>query len=1648
MLKKLLSVLSITMLVGVSFIYLPPVANAASETISCNVGGSRTITQGTYIDSDGTQFTAGADLTLNVGTGGSCSFTFNGTMTLASLTIESGVTLTHSDNSTTQTNTLVINTSGDIDIQSGAYINVDYLGYDGGVTYTTGKGPGAGPGTGGNVGGGGGGHAGEGGDGRNFAGNPGGVTYCDITDLDTMGSGGGGGSASSTGGAGGGLIKLNAGGTISIDGVLTADGAAPVGGYSGGGAGGGISLIADSIDGAGTITATGGIPASGTRGGGGGGGCVYLEYTTSNSFSNSSITYNGGVPAGSATGQDGGSGMLLVKQTGDDGDMYLKGVTSDIAPTTQSISALSLDTITLDTYANYYLDSGDNLTINSADPFGGSNGTGGSLTSDGSLNMASTTNINDIILNINGAYTNNPNLSIASGADLEIGSSAVLSSTISTLSTAGNMTLNYSESLTIDSLNITAGYVSLDGYSTSNGLTLDDLTITGGYLTHGDNNSAQTNIINLTATNVTIGASGSIDADGKGYAGGVTYTTGKGPGPGIGSGGNASGGGGAHCGNGGSADNAGGTAYCDIGTALSMGSGGGGGSSSSIGGDGGGLIYMNISGILDLDGTITADGTAGSGGGYRGAGAGGGINITVNSITGSGTMTATGRASSAQGGGGGGFIKVTYGSTTIVEGNLNVAGGGIGTEGAAGGIGTLSYEMSNTEPFISTALAAVNQETDGSGVYNFTVSVDDAEDNDIDLQVECGDGDFASTIDIDSTNLGSVNNGAATYKITGISTAAGAADVEFAVDTKSALDDIDTSTFQCRVTPYDGTDTGTSSEVTGLDLDNLDPDPNADATIALITDLNSDGVAAIGDTMQLTAGTENTGDTVTWQLNLTPITGQATLASGIESDPIIAGVLEFEDIPVNFNVVDDMGNEADAVTANSVTLDQVLPVFTDNGTLSISTDNNSDGIAGISDGLTLSGVTLDASDNDVITIDYDTVGGLFRVLMDSEGIVGSGAVDGATTFNITAMDDAGNTATTTSDAINVYNVAHTVEFDITSSTVSETEGDTDITVVLDAVSVVDVTVDYTVTGTATHTEDFTLVDGTVTIDAGNASADINIPLIDDGDVEDDETIILTLSNPGEATLDTNTVHTITVTSDDNTPPTISTALADDDQGLGAGAQANDGSGHYYFTFSVDDAEYDNVDVQVECGDSSYADIDIISVSLGTIDNDAATYQITGIDTSSGAVDLELVIDTQSTLDDTRTSSFQCRVTPFDSTDTGTASAVTGLTMDNEDPVIDDAGIVTLETDNNGNGIVNVGDEVAYAAGSVSNTEDINNWSIDGTGFVEFPSYILAGGGNRTVIEGSIDDATHTFTVTVYDDFGNTSTATSNSLNIDNEPPVITDSGTVTITTDTNSNGVANAGDGLTLAGVTLNSDDDDVITIDFGEAGGLDEVLMGAEDFLAPGSIDDDFNFNIDVTDDAGNTTSTTSNSITVFTGSLSSSNTSTQTGSRIHVPKDNSENNLDNRNYPNLENHWAKEQLTELINKGVVDKNVEPDVFIDREEAVRIVLEAENIDFEGSAIEAALELGIIEQERPEDPATRAEILKIIFNTIKLRYFGSNPSSHFNDVFLGDWYFVLINFAFEKAIVQGYPDGSFKPNQIITAAEVAVLLSKTLDVVE
>ncbi|HVM50114.1 MAG TPA: carboxypeptidase-like regulatory domain-containing protein [Candidatus Acidoferrum sp.] len=191
---------------------------------------------------------------------------------------------------------LSLTVTGDVTVAQGGTINTDGRGYSGGI------GPGAGSQAGSPLSGSGGGQGGTGGQSASLA--SGGFANDSLQQPTYLGSGGGSGSGG-LGGTGGGSIKLVVGGTLRVDGTVSANGSTGLNERSGGGSGGSVWLSAQTFAGNGLILANGGAgePA---QGGGGGGGRVAVWYGVS-SFGGTMATRGG------SGYQRGGAGTIYTR---------------------------------------------------------------------------------------------------------------------------------------------------------------------------------------------------------------------------------------------------------------------------------------------------------------------------------------------------------------------------------------------------------------------------------------------------------------------------------------------------------------------------------------------------------------------------------------------------------------------------------------------------------------------------------------------------------------------------------------------------------------------------------------------------------------------------------------------------------------------------------------------------------------------------------------------------------------------------------------------------------------------------------------------------------------------------------------------------------------------------------------------------------------------------------------------------------------------------------------------------------------------------------------------------------------------------------------------------------------------------------------
>ncbi len=236
------------------------------------------------------------------------------------LSVTTGAVLMHQPTTALQEYSLTLSITGELAVDASARINVSGLGYAAGFTQGNTRAGGSTFRAGGSHGG---------------LGYPNGApngSYGDFHNPNELGSGGG---SDLGGGNGGGLLRITAN-TLSLDGLITANGKDGFDYYNrASGSGGSIWAQVETLKGKGTIRADGGEAY--LDGGSGGGGRVAVYYTTASNFDLELVTAHGGT-AGSGVGAVGtvylkprvGQGVLRIDNHGGiSGSWTPLGIASD-----------------------------------------------------------------------------------------------------------------------------------------------------------------------------------------------------------------------------------------------------------------------------------------------------------------------------------------------------------------------------------------------------------------------------------------------------------------------------------------------------------------------------------------------------------------------------------------------------------------------------------------------------------------------------------------------------------------------------------------------------------------------------------------------------------------------------------------------------------------------------------------------------------------------------------------------------------------------------------------------------------------------------------------------------------------------------------------------------------------------------------------------------------------------------------------------------------------------------------------------------------------------------------------------------------------------------------------------------------------------
>jgi len=183
-----------------------------------------------------------------------------------------------------------------------------------------------------------------------------------------------------------------------------------------------------------------------------------------------------------------------------------------------------------------------------------------------------------------------------------------------------------------------------------------------------------------------------------------------------------------------------------------------------------------------------------------------------------------------------------------------------------------------------------------------------------------------------------------------------------------------------------------------------------------------------------------------------------------------------------------------------------------------------------------------------------------------------------------------------------------------------------------------------------------------------------------------------------------------------------------------------------------------------------------------------------------------------------------------------------------------------------------------------------------------------------------------------------------------------------------------------------------------------------------------------------------------------------------------------DTTNYSDISNHWAKEEILKLMDlghiRGIPTSNgimIQPDRNITRAEFVAVIVEILDLkeingevkvfsdvkrdNWYGKLIDIASSNDIINGYldgtfRPDNYITRAEITQLIFKLCKFNTQYEIGESLFSDVKVDNWFYSQVMMCKKNNIIRGYPDNTFRPLSFATRAEAFCILENSLSFVK
>lgn len=172
---------------------------------------------------------------------------------------------------------------------------------------------------------------------------------------------------------------------------------------------------------------------------------------------------------------------------------------------------------------------------------------------------------------------------------------------------------------------------------------------------------------------------------------------------------------------------------------------------------------------------------------------------------------------------------------------------------------------------------------------------------------------------------------------------------------------------------------------------------------------------------------------------------------------------------------------------------------------------------------------------------------------------------------------------------------------------------------------------------------------------------------------------------------------------------------------------------------------------------------------------------------------------------------------------------------------------------------------------------------------------------------------------------------------------------------------------------------------------------------------------------------------------------------------------------FPDTKEHWAKESIASLLIKGILsgypDGNFRPDNPLTRAEFAKIIslsfdlaIKQEGVksftDLEPNYwatpyIERVWKARVVEgfpdgSFRPSDPVKRSEVAAMLCRVFSWPLIPQNFSPTFIDLDSSHWAFIYIETGAWQGVWDGYPGGDFQPETPATRGEIATLIARLI----